>query len=76
MPEAQLDRFMLKILLDYPGEAHEQQVVANWDAGFNSRRLNEVNIEPLSDADAVSRCRREVSTARMEPDVTRGRWER
>src|SRR5436853_6959287 len=48
LPEAQLDRFMLKILLDYPGEAHEQQVVANWDAGFNSRRLNEVNIEPLS----------------------------
>ncbi len=39
LPEAQLDRFMLKILLDYPGEEHERQVVANWDAGFNSRRL-------------------------------------
>src|SRR5678810_634420 len=61
LPEAQLDRFMLKILLDYPGEEHERQVVANWDAGFNSRRLSEVNIEPLADADAVSRCRREVS---------------
>src|SRR6476661_8100527 len=36
LPEAQLDRFLLKILLDYPGEADEQQVVANWDAGFNS----------------------------------------
>lgn len=69
LPEAQLDRFMLKILLDYPGEAHERQVVANWDAGFNSRRLNDVDIQPLADADAVSRCRREVSTARMEPGV-------
>ena len=69
LPEAQLDRFMLKILLDYPGEEHERQVVANWDAGFNSRRLNEVDIEPLPDADAVSRCRREVSAARMEPGV-------
>ena len=47
LPEAQLDRFMLKILLDYPGEAHERQVVANWDAGFNSRRLNDVDIQPL-----------------------------
>src|SRR5678809_1174249 len=61
LPEAQLDRFQLKILIDYPGEDHERQVVANWDAGFNSRRLNDVNVEPLADADAVSRCRREVS---------------
>lgn len=69
LPEAQLDRFMLKILLDYPGEAEERQVVANWDAGFNSRRLSDIDIEPLSDADAISRCRRLVSTSRMEPGV-------
>src|ERR671939_334978 len=29
LPEAQLDRFLLKILLDYPDEKSEQQVVAN-----------------------------------------------
>jgi len=69
LPEAQLDRFMLKILLDYPGEDHERQVVANWDAGFNSRRLEQVDIEPLADADAVTQCRREVATAQMEPGV-------
>ena len=69
LPEAQLDRFMLKILLDYPGEAEERQVVANWDAGFNSRRLGDVDIEPLPDADAISRCRLEVNTTRMEPGV-------
>jgi MoxR-like ATPase len=69
LPEAQLDRFMLKILLDYPHEEQERQVVANWDAGFNSRRLADVDIQPLSDADAISRCRREVVTARMEPGV-------
>jgi MoxR-like ATPase len=69
LPEAQLDRFMLKILLDYPGEAEERQVVANWDAGFNSRRLSDIDIQPLPDADGISRCRREVSTTRMEPGV-------
>ncbi len=31
LPEAQLDRFMLKILLDYPQEEQERQVVANWE---------------------------------------------
>src|SRR4029450_4601860 len=39
LPEAQLDRFLLKINIDYPTEAAEREVVANWDAGFNSRLL-------------------------------------
>jgi MoxR-like ATPase len=69
LPEAQLDRFMLKILLDYPGENHERQVVANWDAGFNARRLDAVPIQSLSEPDAISRCRKDVSGARMEPGV-------
>lgn len=69
LPEAQLDRFLLKVLLDYPEEEQERQVLANWDAGFNSRRLDQVDIKPLADADAVSRCRVEVSNARMEPGV-------
>ena len=69
LPEAQLDRFLLKILLGYPETEHEQQVVANWDAGFNSRRLDQVDIRPLADADAISRCRFDVHNAHMEPGV-------
>lgn len=69
LPEAQLDRFVLKIQLDYPEEEHERQVVANWDAGFNSRRLDQVDIQPLAEPDAISRCRREVSNTRMETGV-------
>ncbi len=71
LPEAQLDRFLLKILLDYPEQEQEQQVVANWDAGFNSRRLDQVDIQPLAEPDAISRCRVEVSSASMEPGVQR-----
>ncbi len=69
LPEAQLDRFLIKILMDYPAEEHERQIVANWDSGFNSRRLDQVDIEPLGDPDAISRCRKEVTSARMEPGV-------
>jgi MoxR-like ATPase len=69
LPEAQLDRFLLKINIDYPTEAAEREVVANWDAGFNSRRLDRVDIRPLEDADAITRCRLMVRDARMEPGV-------
>lgn len=71
LPEAQLDRFLLKILLDYPSAAEELQVVANWNAGFNARRLDLVDIRPLPDADAISRCRAEVRAMHMEPGVQR-----
>ena len=69
LPEAQLDRFLLKILMDYPSEQAEHQVVANWDAGFNARRLELVNLVPLAEPDAISRCRMEVRNSRMEPGV-------
>ncbi|HYG80968.1 MAG TPA: MoxR family ATPase [Pyrinomonadaceae bacterium] len=71
LPEAQLDRFLLKILLDYPGPEDELQVVANWDAGFSSRHLERVDIRPLQEPDAILRCRMEVRQARMEPGVQR-----
>jgi MoxR-like ATPase len=71
LPEAQLDRFLLKILLDYPSADEEHQVVARWDSGFNSRRLEQVDIQPLGDADAISRCRVEIRNTRMEPGVQR-----
>lgn len=71
LPEAQLDRFLLKILLEYPSADEEQQVVARWDSGFNARRLEQVDVRPLPDADAISRCRVEIRNTRMEAGVQR-----
>ncbi|MDT7602920.1 MAG: MoxR-like ATPase [Acidobacteriota bacterium] len=69
LPEAQLDRFLLKILIDYPTAEDEARVVANWDEGFNSRRLELIDIRPLTDANAIPQCRAEIRRARMEPGV-------
>jgi len=69
LPEAQLDRFQLKIVLGYPNEDEEREVVARWDGGFNAKRLDEVDIQPLSDPNAITQCRAEVSRARMEAGV-------
>ncbi len=69
LPEAQLDRFLLKIILDYPSREAEQQIISNWDAGFNSRRLESVSIIPLEDPAAIPHCRMEVRSVRTEPGV-------
>src|SRR5262247_4471325 len=44
LPEAQLDRFLFKILIAYPSAEEETKVVANWQAGFDARRLESVNL--------------------------------
>ncbi|HEX8151409.1 MAG TPA: MoxR family ATPase [Pyrinomonadaceae bacterium] len=69
LPEAQLDRFLLKVLIDYPTAEEEAQVVSNWDSGFSARRLEQVDVRPLPEPEAVMRCRAEVRNARMEPGV-------
>ncbi len=71
LPEAQLDRFLLKVLIDYPTPEEEAQVVSNWDSGFSARRLEQVDVRPLPDPAAVMRCRAEVRAAHMEPGVQR-----
>src|SRR5690606_27048546 len=69
LPEAQLDRFLLKILIDYPGETEEQEIVARWDEGFSSRRLEAVDIVPIEDPSALQQCRFEVRNMRAEAGV-------
>ncbi len=69
LPEAQLDRFLLKVLIDYPEHEDEKEIVARWDAGFNSHHLDVMDIHPLPDASVIQRCRLEVRQMRMEPGV-------
>ncbi len=69
LPEAQLDRFLLKILIGYPERDEEARIIANWDEGFNARRLERVDIHPLEDPAAVPRCRAEIHATRMEEGV-------
>ena len=69
LPEAQLDRFLLKILIDYPSPEAELEIISRWDEGFNSRRLEQVDVLPLADVAAVQHCRAEIRAMRLEPGV-------
>jgi MoxR-like ATPase len=69
LPEAQLDRFLLKILMDYPAVEDERQIVARWQAGFSSRKLDAVDLESLSDPAAIAQCRARVRSVNVETGV-------
>ena len=69
LPEAQLDRFLLKILIDYPSEEEEQAVLAKWQAGFNARQLEEVTLDILRDATVLPRCRKLVREIAVDSSI-------
>ena len=69
LPEAQLDRFLMKIMIGYPTAEAEEEIVARWDAGFNSHNLERVQITPLPDPRLIQACRTEVQQMRMETGV-------
>jgi len=69
LPEAQLDRFLLKILVNYPAAEEELQVVSNWHQGFNARRLDDIGIEPVPEPDAILHCRAEIRNITVEEGI-------
>jgi len=71
LPEAQLDRFLLKVLVSYPEELQELQVVANWNAGFNARRLDDINIVPIQDPALLLHSRSQVRGITVEEGIQR-----
>lgn len=47
LPEAQLDRFLVKVRVPYPQAKEEAQLLLNVHNGFDSERLDEVLIAPV-----------------------------
>ena len=47
LPEAQLDRFLLKVRVTYPAMKDEVQLLANVQNGFESRELEKMNLTPI-----------------------------
>ncbi|MBR8838392.1 MAG: MoxR family ATPase [Stigonema ocellatum SAG 48.90 = DSM 106950] len=48
LPEAQLDRFLFKLVVDYPDQAAEKQMLLNRQAGFAARRLDIASLQPVA----------------------------
>ncbi len=53
LPEAQLDRFMIKAVSSYPAQAQELELLARSAAGFDARALETSNIAPVTNAPEV-----------------------
>jgi MoxR-like ATPase len=66
LPEAELDRFLVKIRMDYPLAADEELVLQRYHEGFDARHLEALQIEPLP-ASSLDDARRDGGAVRVEP---------
>lgn len=69
LPEAQLDRFLLKLVLDLPERAEEVTILERSAAGFNPRDLKAAGVTAILDAKQIAAARAEVATVTVSGDV-------
>lgn len=67
LPEAQLDRFMFKINVGYPGDSAERDMLMNWQAGHYGRNL--AGIEPVVSVEEILACRQSLNEINVEPTI-------
>jgi MoxR-like ATPase len=68
LPEAQLDRFLVKIRVPYPEIQDEIQLLSNVQNGFDAHDLDALNLSPI-DPELLERSRREVKTVTVQESL-------
>jgi MoxR-like ATPase len=70
LPEAQLDRFFLKIRVAYPSAEEEISILERYQAGFDARQLERMELQAIG-VDVLREARAAVSSVQVEPGIFR-----
>jgi MoxR-like ATPase len=68
LPEAQLDRFLIKIKVGYPALADERGVLERHHASVEGKDLESIAIEPV-EFSLLAAARREIRAVKVEPAI-------
>jgi MoxR-like ATPase len=69
LPEAQLDRFLFKLVVDYPDQKAEKQMLKNVQAGFKAKRIDLEQIKPIAIVEDILSLRQAVQTIQVEDNI-------
>ena len=69
LPEAQLDRFMMKVLVTYPAPAEEERILALYNQGQEPHNVETSAIQPVMTPEDVDRCQAAVKAIVMRPEL-------
>jgi MoxR-like ATPase len=66
LPEAQLDRFLMKIRIDYPSAEEEAGILKRFETLTDAHLIEQVPLEPIDPA-LLTAARAEIAQVRVEP---------
>ncbi|MFF9072126.1 AAA family ATPase [Streptomyces sp. NPDC014872] len=69
LPEAQLDRFLLKLTVPLPSRDEEINVLTRHSEGFNPRDLASVGIRPVAGPADLEAARAAVARTKVSPEI-------
>jgi MoxR-like ATPase len=69
LPEAQMDRFFFKVLVDYPGKNSEIEVLKKYHLGFNPRHLEEIQFKKKDYKDFLASCKDEILKVKVRDEI-------
>ena len=69
LPEAQLDRFLFKLQVQYPSAEQELAMVARHDAGLDPHDIASAGVRAVADVHDLVRARAEIQQIRVDPLV-------
>jgi MoxR-like ATPase len=69
LPEAELDRFLAKVIVDYPSETEETSILDRYSEGFDAEREETFGLKKVITRDEVESLQDAVATAHVEPGV-------
>ncbi|MDA1018163.1 MAG: AAA family ATPase, partial [Planctomycetota bacterium] len=69
LPEAQLDRFMFKLLVDYPTEEQEQGILQNYAAGKDVRNLSHFGLQAVMGIEEILDVQKAITGVIVEPSI-------
>ncbi|MDZ7958351.1 MAG: MoxR family ATPase [Aulosira sp. DedQUE10] len=69
LPEAQLDRFLFKLAVDYPDQTAEKQMLLNRQAGFAARRGDINRLEPVATVSEILQARQAIKEVKISETI-------
>ncbi|OUC15413.1 MAG: magnesium chelatase [Alkalinema sp. CACIAM 70d] len=69
LPEAQLDRFLFKLMVDYPEPSAEKQMLLNTQAGFQAKRLDLAKLKPITTVSQILEARKLIQKVQVQDNV-------
>ena len=70
LPEAQLDRFLFKLLVAYPSAAEEAKIVSTFGERAGPSRAADMGVEAVADATTIAAAAAAVKTVTLSDSVT------